>query len=126
MKRGWIALVMILVSLALSTAELLYLNSGIHTCVEMLNEADAHMEKNEMREAQSLAERVDHRYSTQAGMLDILMYHSEVQEISKDLAELRRYAQTGSTAEFLAASARIKRALLSMHNSHLLKLGNVL
>lgn len=126
MKRGWAALALILIAAGMSCGESLYLDSSIHTCVEMLNEADAHMERNEVYAAQSLAERADHRFESEAGVYDILMYHSEVTEVGKGLAELRRYAQTGSTAEFLAASARIKRMLLSMHNAHVLKLGNIL
>lgn len=126
MKRGWAAIALILIAVGMSAAESLYLDSSIRICVEMLSEADAHMEKNEIYEAQSLAQRVDTRFGNQAGVYDVLMYHSEVMEVSKGLAELRRYAQTGSAAEFLATSARIKRALLSMRSTRLPSLGNVL
>lgn len=126
MKRGWAALVMILAAIGLSVGETLYLNSSIPVCVEMLNEADEHMEKNEIPEAQSLAQRVDHRFGTEADLMEILLYRGEVAEVSKGLAELRRYAQRGSTADFLAVSARVKRALLSMMNSRALSLGNIL
>lgn len=126
MKRGWAALVMILLAVAAAAGEALFLDTVTHTCVAMLNEADAHMEQNEIQEAQSLAERADHRFAAEQGALDIFLYHSEIAEVSKGLAELRRYAQTGSTAEFLAASARIKRALLFLHSSRIPRIGNVL
>ena len=126
MKRGWAALVMILIAVALSVGESQYLEKSIRACVQMLDEADDHMEKNEIYEAQSLAQRIDHRYASSAQVYDILMYHSDVLEISKGLAELRRYAQTGSTAEFLAASARIKRSLISIYETRVPGIGNVL
>ena len=126
MKRGWAALILILVCVGLSVAEWQYLDGSIHACVQMLEEAEAHMERNEFAEAESLAQRIDRRFASNEGILDILMYHSEVLEVSKGLAELCRYAQAGSTAEFLAVSGRIRRSLLSMHSTRIPRIGNVL
>lgn len=125
MKRGWAALALVLVAVALSIAEAFTLDGSIRVCVDMLNEADAHMEQNEIYDALSLTERVDHRFEKEAELLDILIYHGELTEISKGLAQLRRYAQTGSTAEYLALSAGVKRSLLYLKSSRLPSLGNV-
>lgn len=126
MKRGWAALVLILIAVGVSLGEWQYLDSSIHACVQLLDEADEMMEKDNYEEAQSIAQRIDRRFSSQASIYDILMYHSEVLEVSKGLAELNRYARTGNTSEFLAASARIRRSLLSMHKTRIPNIGNVL
>lgn len=126
MKRGWIALIMILIAAGISTAETLYTGVGTGTCVAMLIEADEHMERNEIAEARSLAERLDTRFGKLAETYDLFLYRSELLEVSAGLASLKRYAQTGDTSEFLAASARIRRILLSIHDSRLPTWENIL
>ena len=117
MKRGVIALVMILTALAVSGAEAAVTVTGTQTCVEMLEEAEQHMERNEIAEAQSLAARLENRYGKLAGSYDLFLYHSEVLKVTAELGALRRYAQTGSTAEFLACAERIKASLLSIRST---------
>ena len=117
MKRVIVAAVLILIAVALSAAEALYTGSGTRVCIEMLDEADRHMEQNEVAEAQSMAARLDNRFGSQSGVYDVFLFHSEVLNVGTEIAALRRYAQAGETAEFLASSARIKRTLLSIHNT---------
>ena len=126
MKRGWIALILILIAAGISAAEALYTGAGTHACVALLDEADEHMERNEIAEARSLAERLDTRFGKLAETYDLFLYRSELLEVSTGMASLKRYAQTGDTAEFLATSARIRRILLSMHDSRLPTWENIL
>lgn len=126
MKRGWLALLLAAIVIATGAAEYILLNAGVKVCVDMLNEADALMEVNEIAQARELTSRLDNRFNSQAKVYDVFMFHSEVLEISRDLAALRRYAQTGETAEFMATSARVKRTLLSLVNSREPRLENVL
>ena len=126
MKRGWAALVMILAVIALGMIESFYINTNTRTCLSMLDEADALMEQSEVREAHSVAARLDNRYESQAPVYDIFLFHNEVTDIRSGLAALRRYAQTGDISEFLATSARIRRALEYMRLSLLPKPENIL
>ena len=125
MKRIWAALAMILIAVGVSVAETMYLGSGAELCIAMLEEADAHMENNEIAEAQSLSARLERRFENQAPVYDIFLFHGEVLDISKALAALRRYAQTGDTAEYLAASARIKKVLQSIRGTRTPSFGNI-
>ena len=125
MKRGWIALLMIGLVLLLSSAESLYLNTNTDLCLNMLTEADERMATNDIAGAASIAERLDHRFSDQAGIYDLFLYHSEVLSISKALGAMHRYAQAGETAEFLAASMAVRREFLSIRNTRTPALGNV-
>lgn len=125
MKRGWIALIMIALSLVLGGVEYIYVTSNVEAYVQMLDDADDKMAHNLVYEAQSSAERLDNRFRKQSGMFNIFMYHSEVGHISSDLAMLRRYAQTGSTEEFLATSACAKRKILAIRDAKLMKWENV-
>ena len=75
--------------------------------------------------AREIAERADCRFSNQAGIYDIFMFHSDVTDIGNSLASLRRYAQTGDASEFLAASARIKRTFISLSKALSPKLENI-
>jgi len=126
MKRFWIALAMLAIVIIAGVAEYLYINANVGILVDLLNEADESIEQQDMYAAQDIAERLDTRFSNNARIFDIFMFHSEVTEIGKGLAALRRYSQTGEVSEFLATSARIKRELISMKNSRVPRLENIL
>ena len=125
MKRGWIALAMIALSLLLGGIEYYYVTSNADLYVQMLDDADEKMAHTQVYEAESVAQRLDHRFKNQSGMFNIFMYHSEIGHISSDLAMLRRYAQTGSVAEFLATSACAKREIMQIRDLKQLKWENI-
>ena len=126
MKRGWIALVMVVIALILSGVEYLYLSTNTNMYLKMLDEADTAMEKNDIDTAQSVAKRLDHRLQEHSRGLDFFLYHGEIKDIVKATAALRRYAQTGDTAEFLAQSARIRRELISLKNTRIPRIEHIL
>ena len=125
MKRGWIALAMIALSLVLGGIEYIYVTSNADAYVKMLDDADEKIAHNLVYEAESAAERLDNRFRKQSGIFNIFMYHSEMEHISCDLAMLRRYAQTGATADFLATSACAKREILAIRDRKALKWENI-
>ena len=90
MKRGWIALAMIALSLVLGGIEYIYVTSNADAYVKMLDDADEKIAHNLVYEAESAAERLDNRFRKQSGIFNIFMYHSEMEHISCDLAMLRR------------------------------------
>ena len=90
MKRVWIAAGLIAASLILGAIECISLNTSANIYAEMLNEADACMENNEAYQAQSLAERLDHRYSEDKRLFHIFSFHSDINAIGSDLAHPRR------------------------------------
>ena len=125
MKRGWIALAMIALSLLLGGIEYLYVTSNADAYVQMLDDADEKMAHNQVYEAESVATRLDNRFRKQSGMFNIFMFHSEIGHISSDLAMHRRYAQTGSVEDFLATSACAKRKILEIKESKMMTLENI-
>ena len=126
MKRGWLALVLAAIVMLTGCAEYFCLTADTRAYLDLLNEADAHMEKNEVYEAREAAERLDNRFSSQARIYELFMFHGEVLELSATIAAMRRYAQTGDTSEFLAASARAKRLIMSMQNTRIPRVENIL
>ena len=126
MKRAWIALGLILAALLIGGVDYLYTSTTANIYTEMLNEADAHMEKNEAYEAQSVTERLDHRFNEDKRILHIFSFHSDINNIGNDLAALRRYAQTGNTADYLATSAQAKRKILALYDLRTPTVGNIL
>ena len=118
-------MIMTALAILIAVSEYLYISTSSTVYVEMLNEADALMEQNEAARAREIAERADCRFSNQAGIYDIFMFHSDVTDIGNSLASLRRYAQTGDASEFLAASARIKRTFISLSKALSPKLENI-
>ena len=125
LKRGWIALIMIALSLIFGGIEYYYVTSNADAYVQMLDDADEKIAHNQVYEAESVAQRLDNRFRKQSGMFNIFMFHSEIGHISSDLAMLRRYAQTGSVEDFLATSACAKRKILEIREAKMLKWENV-
>ena len=126
MKRGWLAVCMIALSLLLAGAEYLYVTSAADTYVSMLEEADGKMAQNDIYGAESAAKRLQTRFGKQSGMFNIFMFHSEVGHISSDLAMLRQYARTADTEDFLATSACARRKIQDIKNAKLMKWENIL
>ncbi len=126
MKRGWIALGMIALSLILGWAEYLYVTTSADIYIQMLDEADEKMAHNEVYEAGSVAERLDTRFHKQSGMFNVFMFHSDIGHIAGDLAMLKRYAQTGSTADFLATSACVRSKISAIRDAKQMKWDNIL
>ena len=125
MKRGWIAVVMIALSLMCGGFEYIYVTGNADVYAGMLDEADDKMEHSLIKEAESVVRRLDHRFKSESGVLNMFMNHSGADNISSDLAMLCRYAQTGDTEEFLAASARAKREILTLRESKDLSWSNI-
>ena len=125
MKRGWIAVGMIALSLILGGTEYYYVTSNADAYIQMLDEADEQMMHNEVYAAQETAEKLDNRFNKQNGMFNIFMFHSDIGHISSDLAMLERYAQTGDAEDFLATSACAKRKITAIRESKMMKFGNI-
>jgi len=126
MKRGWVAVCMIALSLLLGGAEYLYVTSNADLYSKMLDEADEKMAQNDIYGAESAAQKLKYRFDKECGMFNIFMYHSEVGNIANDLAMLERYAQTGCTEEFFATSAKAKREITTIKYAKQLRWDNIL
>lgn len=125
MKRGWIAIIMIALSLILGGAEYIYVTANADAYIRMLDDADEKMAHNEVYAAEEAARKVDNRFRKQSGVFNIFMFHSDIGHISSDLAMLRRYAQTGDVEDFLATSACAKQKIQSIRESKMMKWENI-
>ena len=125
MTRGWIALVMIALSLLLGITEYSYVTSNSNVYLRMLEEADQRMEEHDFIGAESTAKRLNNRFRNQSGIFNIFMYHSEVGDIESDLMMMIRYAQTGNSTDFLATSACARREIQSIRQSKQLRWDNL-
>lgn len=126
MKRGWIAVGLIAASLLLGGTEWLYHHTAAHIYVEMLNEADEAIAQNEAYKAQSVTQRLCHRFDEDKTLFRVLCFHSEINTIDAELAALTQYARTGSTADFLAQSAQTKRRITALAQQCAPRLENIL
>ena len=126
MKRAWAALGLIVLSLLIGGVDYLYTATAATVYTKMLDEAEEHIRRNEAYEAQSVTERLDHRFNEDKRMLHIFSFHSEINAIGSDLAAMSRYAQTGNTADYLAVSAQAKRRISALYELRAPKLGNIL
>ena len=125
MKRGWIALLMIALSLVGGIFDYVYVESNTAAYMSMLSDAEEKMKQNQVLEAESAAKRLEHRFISQSGILDAFNPHGESKSISCDLSVLTVYAGTGETEEFLATAARVGREINALRESKQLRWGNI-
>ena len=125
MKRGWIALLMIALSLICGGTEYFYVTSNAGVYIRMLDDADEKMERGQIKDAESAVRRLDHRFGGDLSTLEIFAHHNGADSISGDLAMLCRLAQTGRAEEFLAVSAKAKREISALRDSETLSWGNI-
>lgn len=126
MKRGIIALILLILAGLAAGYQYVYVTTNTETMVDMLDQADLSVAENDLQGAKEIADRLDHRYTELEKTLHIFIHHKDTDAVSQQLAALRRYAETGNTADFLATSAIAKRALLSMYNTEAPCLQNVM
>lgn len=125
MKRGWIAVGMIALSLLLGGAEYFYVTSNADVCLRLLDEANEKIAHNEFLEAESVAKRLEHRFQNGSAMFNVFMYHSEVGHIAADLARLSRYARAGDASEFSATCACARCEIQAIRDAKQLKWENL-
>ena len=125
MKRGWAAVALLAAALVICGLEYAYIGLNTPVYLDMLNSADEYMEKNDVYAAMETAERLDNRFINDSKIYDLFLFHGDVLDIQASLAALRRFAQTGEASEFLATSARVKRILMSLHNTRLPRMENI-
>ena len=126
MKRGWIALGMLALSLILGGVEYGYVTVNADAYLSMLEEADQRIAERDFVGAESTAKRLSNRFRHQSGMFNIFMYHSEVGNIESDLSRMISYARNGDASEFSATAACARREIRSIRDSKQLKWENVL
>lgn len=117
MKRGIIAVILLILAALTAGYQYVYVTTNTEMLAQMLTDADQNIEENNLLKAQEISSRLDHRYEELKKTLNIFIHHKDTEAISHNLAALRRYAETGNTADFLATSAIAKRALLSLYNT---------
>lgn len=125
MKRGWIAGLLIALSLIAGLTEYGYVRASTSMYLSLLDEAQERMASGEVHNAQSTAERLERRFEGQSGMFNIFMYHSEVGHIASDLSRLKEYARTGDASEFLATASCAKTEIEAIREAKSVRWDNI-
>ncbi len=126
MKRGIIALLIVIAVAAFTLYQYFYITSSADIYIEMLSTAEEQIEQNAITDAQETVEKLDHRFTLGERTMEIFLQHSDVSEIALNIAMLRRYSQTGDISEFLAVSAVAKRQLINLSNAQTPCIENIL
>ena len=119
MKRGVIAVILLVICFITAGIQYVYVTSNTSMFVKMIEEADEYIENDDILSAQDAAYRLDHRYQETEQTLNIFIYHANTDAIARDIAMMRRYTQTSNSSDFLAASAACKRALMCLFNNEI-------
>lgn len=126
MKRIWIALSLIAISVSFATAEFIIIKNKADYFLDTINASYSYFSKNEYNSATELLEYSCQKWSDSEKTLNIFLSHDIVDEIEESLSELSKYAENKETSHFQATFEKTKRQLLCLKQSELPNLENIM
>lgn len=92
----------------------------------MLNSAESYFSVREYKTAAFATENIHAKWNNTKNFLNIFLIHNKVEEITESISKLCEYAKTKKYDEYIFESKKIKRQLLSIMESELPYLDNLL
>lgn len=126
MKRIWIAAALLLAILAGTLAHSAYLTAFTRELTVLLEEAEAHAEREDWDAAARLTQNVYDRWREKDLYLHITLRHDETDSIYSGLREVTEFIQCKEGGEYSAANARLIAGLELMMEAEQLSIKNVL
>lgn len=126
MKRLWIALSLLLIVGIICTVEYIYVTKSVEKHIYALEEIEEKIDKNEKEDAYDMLNRLEKRFKETDSVFNAFLLHSDVDQISSNIAMLKEYSSSNNHEQFLALSAKTKLQLLSLSKSERPILENIL
>ncbi len=126
MKRIYIAILFIITALGTGLFEFYYVTNKIDGLNEEIIRADVLAEDGNYADAAEVLGSAEEKWQKNLSIFDILLIHDYVDEISVNLSQMQSYISSGSSDDYLAESAGIKKKLTSIKDSELVGIENIL
>lgn len=126
MKRLWVAVILLLICGAFSTAEFITVRKNCDYYTQLLDTAEAYISSKEYSEASAIIESAQHQWESTQKTLNVFLLHEEAESIGENLAQLNENANEKDRAKFKSVADKIKRQLLRLKQSELPDFENIL
>lgn len=125
MKRVWIAIALLLVSGILCVSEYTLINKQCDEYTSIIKKADEHVKNDEFEKAVKECKKAEKQFTKSDSIMNVFLIHGDVDDVTNNIAMLKKYAQYECKSEFLSLSAKTKRQLLSLQKSELPMFENI-
>lgn len=126
MKRLWFAAVFTFIAICAGLFELFYIIQVTGQFQDQLTEARSYMEKGDTESAEEEMSEIYENWDSISSSFDILLLHDTVDEIGKNMLELKEFAKNKDAVDFYAICERTKKQLKSLGDSELPRIDNIL
>ncbi|MBE6824118.1 MAG: DUF4363 family protein [Ruminococcaceae bacterium] len=126
MKRIWVAVGFLALSLIFAFAEFLIVSKSYKNYVEQIQIAEYYISDKEFSVAQDICKNIEEEWEKSRKTLNVFMIHTYSENISESIAKLSEYAQNKDKKAFLSQSSKTKRQLLYIKQSELPNLENIM
>lgn len=126
MKRIWVAISLIVVALSLGITEMFVVSKSYSKYSELLNTAEQHISNKEFNKAYDMCAYTLNEWEENEQILNLFLLHSNVDEVSEDIAQLCEYAQHKEKAMFSSTCVKAKRQLLHLKMGELPLIENIM
>lgn len=125
MKRIYIAVAFIIISLAAAVSELCYVSSSVDYFTEKISISDDCIENEEYTKAAELMREIEKEWQESTRITDVLLIHDYVDSIGGGISVMRSFSQSKSRDDYFSESARVKKELASIKESEFVYLENI-
>lgn len=126
MKKGWIAVALLVLMAALAVWHVSALNTLTRELAGTLERAEALAEDGDWAQALRLTQQAEGRWEDNRTYLHITLDHAVTDQISAGFAETLELLECQEAGEYSAAAARLKAQLLLLGEGELPTLENLL
>lgn len=126
MKRIYIAVVLVLLTLCIGALETGYVTAKTDMFIDKIERADKLMKKNEFSEAIRLCQNTEKEWYDNAKSIDMLLIHDYVDDIGLSISKMTSFAESKNTDMYFSESSDAKKQLASIKESEYPLIENLL
>ena len=127
MKRMYIAVALIIISLTIGVTEMYTVKNTVKECISGLKSVNESIYSGNIKTAIKKCDNIAKKFEDQSDNILYCYYnHKELDSINENIVTLREYLKYNKKSDYYAVLAIIKKQLKSMEDEEIPKLQNIL
>ena len=126
MKRIIIAVSLFLICITGAVVEVFSVSGSVTGYIKEIETVDKLVKKGNMTTAAKKCRELESRWDNTARIIDAVLIHDYVDQISIDLSQMRAHIESGNKDSYFAGSEQAKKALMSIKSSEYPTIENIL
>ncbi len=126
MKRIYIAVIFLLITLCAAAVETGYITAKADMFISKIENIDKLMRRNEYTSALRICQNTEKEWYDSAGTIDMLLIHDYVDEIGLSISKMTSFAERKNIDMYFSESTDAKKELTSIKESEYPLLENLL